>query len=47
MADADFSPCVRATLTRVPGGEQLRSILLEPDGVSLNADALGRWRKDA
>ena len=31
----------------VPGGEQLRSILLEPDGVSLNADALGRWRKDA
>lgn len=47
MADADFSPCVHATLTRVPGGEQLRSILLEPDGVSLNADALGRWRKDA
>ena len=45
MAQADFAPCVRATLSRAQQGGDRRTITLETDGVCVDAAALERWRK--
>lgn len=44
--ELSLRPCLRATIRRAENEEE-RFIVLETDGVSLDATALGQWRMDA